>query len=58
MLYPPIPFFSSFDMLAHAELTRYSFVGTRTEKTLEAPCRTLLMDVGQVERYIRASNSL
>lgn len=35
--------------------SRYSSVGTRTEKTLEAPRRTLLMDVGQVERYLCAS---
>ena len=30
------------------------FVGPRTQKALEAPCRALIMDVGQAERNLRA----
>ena len=39
-------------------LTTMYLVGPRTQKTLEAPCRSLVMDVGQVERDLRACTPL
>ena len=47
-------FASSEPLSLNWTLMTMCYVGSRTQKALEAPCRSLLMDAGQVERNLRA----